>query len=84
MADVGTLMQQKTHPGNIRNRKIVDLHSAKVACKECSLHQLCLPRSINGSDLEKLDNIIERKKPLKRHDHLFQVGSSFNSIYVVR
>jgi len=77
-------MQQKTHSGNLRNKKVVDLHMVKVACKECSLHQLCLPRSINGSDLEKLDNIIERKKPLKRNEHLFQVGSLFNSIYVVR
>lgn len=77
-------MQQKTLPGNMRNKKVVDLHAAKVACKECSLHQLCLPRSINGSDLEKLDSIIERKKPLKRNEHLFQVGSSFHSIYVVR
>lgn len=67
-----------------RQNKIVDLHAAKVACQECSLNQLCLPSSIDGTDLDKLDNIIERKRPLKRNEHLFQVGSSFNSIYVVR
>lgn len=74
----------KTSQLKKRQNKVIDLHSVKVACKECSLHQLCLPRSINGSDLEKLDQIIERKRPLKRNEHLFQVGSSFNSIYVVR
>jgi CRP/FNR family transcriptional regulator len=68
----------------LSSNKIVDLLTSKVACKECSLHQLCLPSSINGSDLEKLDQIIERKRPLKRNEHLFQIGSLFNSIYVVR
>jgi len=68
----------------MQTKKVVNLHAVKVACNECSLHQLCLPRSINGSDLEKLDNIIERKKPLKRNEHLFQMGSKFHSIYVVR
>jgi CRP/FNR family transcriptional regulator len=73
-----------TQTKKYQNNKVIDLHSIKVACKECSLHQLCLPSSINGSDLEKLDNIIERKRPLKRNEHLFQVGSNFSSIYVVR
>ena len=77
-------MQQKTQPNRLRQKKVVDFHSVKVACRECSLHQLCLPRSITGADLDKLDSIIERKRPLKRNEHLFQVGVSFNSIYVVR
>lgn len=84
MIGAGELMQQKTQPGRLRQKKVVDFHSVKVACRECSLHQLCLPRSITGADLDKLDSIIERKRPLKRNEHLFQVGGSFNSIYVVR
>ena len=68
----------------MRDSKVIDLPSSKVSCNECSLHQLCLPQSISGNELEKLDNIIERKKPLKRNEYLFQVGSPFDSIYVVR
>ena len=68
----------------MRDRKVIDLPSSNVSCNECSLHQLCLPQSINGNELDKLDNIIERKKPLKRNEYLFQVGSPFDSIYVVR
>ena len=67
-----------------RPSKVVDLHAVKVACKECSLHQLCLPKSIDGKDLDKLDDIIQRKRPLKRGEHLFQIGFEFSSIYVVR
>ncbi|MBE9527477.1 MAG: fumarate/nitrate reduction transcriptional regulator Fnr [Proteobacteria bacterium] len=68
----------------MRDRKVIDLPSSNVSCNECSLQQLCLPQSINGNELDKLDNIIERKKPLKRNEYLFQVGSPFDSIYVVR
>ncbi len=75
---------QQIQPTKYVNKALFDLNATKVACQECSLHQLCLPRSIDGNDLDKLDNIIERKKPLKRNENLFQVGESFNSIYVVR
>ena len=68
----------------MRENKVIDLLTSNVSCNECSLHQLCLPQSINGPELDKLDQIIERKKPLKRNEHLFQVGSPFTSIYVVR
>ncbi len=85
MTEAGLVAEEKmTEQNKTRQNKVIDLHSAKVACKECSLHQLCLPRSINGSDLEKLDRIIERKKPLKRNEHLFHIGSPFATIYVVR
>ncbi len=84
MSETELDLEVKTPRKKTRQNKIVDILATKVACKECSLHQLCLPSSIDGSDLEKLDNIIERKRPLKRNDHLFQVGSQFTSIYVVR
>ncbi len=77
-------MELATHRKKTHQSKVVDILTTKVACKECSLHQLCLPSSIDGSDLEKLDRIIERKRPLKRNEHLFQVGGTFSSIYVVR
>lgn len=63
---------------------VVNIKAIKVACKDCSLHQLCLPKSINDTDMEKLDEIIQRKRPFKRGEHLFQVGQPFHSIFVVR
>lgn len=62
----------------------VNLDQIKVACKDCNLFQLCLPVGIDEKELEELDNIIKRRRPLKRGDHLFQVGSPFQSIYAVR
>lgn len=63
---------------------IVDLAHLKVACKDCNLFQLCLPVGISADDLERLDKIIKRRRPVKRGEHLFQVGDPFQAIYAVR
>ncbi len=56
----------------------------KVACQDCSLYQLCLPTGINDAELKMLDDIIRRRPPLKRGEHLFRVGNTFQAIYAVR
>jgi CRP/FNR family transcriptional regulator len=57
---------------------------AKVACKDCSLFSLCLPVGIERQDLEEVDRIIKRRRPIQRSDHLFVSGGEFHSIYAVR
>jgi CRP/FNR family transcriptional regulator len=63
---------------------VVKLDHIKVACKDCNLFQLCLPVGIDAKELEELDSIIKRRRPLKRGEHLFHVGTPFQSIYAVR
>jgi len=65
-------------------QNIIDLAKIKVACKNCSLFQLCLPVGIDEADLESLDRIIKRRRPVKRGEHLFHIGESFQAIYAVR
>ncbi|MCG7560915.1 MULTISPECIES: FNR family transcription factor [Pseudoalteromonas] len=55
-----------------------------ISCNNCSISQLCLPFSLNGNEMDKLDEIIERKKPLHKGDFLFESGSELNSIFAVR
>lgn len=55
-----------------------------IACQDCSLYQLCLPTGIDGPELKQLDDIIQRRPPLKRGEHLFRIGSRFQAIYAVR
>ena len=55
-----------------------------ISCNNCSISQLCLPFSLNGSEMDKLDEIIERKKPLHKGDFLFESGNALNSIFAVR
>jgi len=56
----------------------------QVHCSTCSLSSLCLPVSLNMTEMERLDNIIDKSKPLKKGDHLFHQGEAFTSVYAVR
>ncbi|MBK1693004.1 fumarate/nitrate reduction transcriptional regulator Fnr [Ectothiorhodospira mobilis] len=61
--------------------KIKDL---KVACKDCGLRELCLPVGVSVEDLEQLDGIILRKRPVHRGDRLYEAGHPMHSLYAVR
>ncbi len=61
-----------------------DLNRLKVACQDCSLFQLCLPVGLEEGDLELLDQIIKRRRPVNRGEHLFRAGDPFQSVYAVR
>ena len=70
--------------GEAETTSPIDLSRFKVACNDCNLFQLCLPVGVDKPDLELLDRIIKRRRPLKRGEHLFHTGSPFQSIYAVR
>ena len=56
----------------------------QVSCNTCSLSTLCLPVSLNMTEMERLDNIIEKSRPLKKGEHLFHQGSNFTNVYAIR
>ncbi|TVP90581.1 MAG: fumarate/nitrate reduction transcriptional regulator Fnr [Pseudomonadaceae bacterium] len=53
-------------------------------CKDCSLAAMCLPLSLQDEELDTLDSIVKRGRPLKKGDNLFRQGDPFNSIYALR
>ena len=53
-------------------------------CKDCSLASLCLPLALNSEDMDSLDEIVKRGRPLKKGDLLFRQGDSFSSVFAVR
>lgn len=53
-------------------------------CQDCSLATLCLPISLNFEDIDALNEIVKRGKPLKKGDFLFRQGDAFGSVYAVR
>ncbi|OOZ36269.1 fumarate/nitrate reduction transcriptional regulator Fnr [Solemya velesiana gill symbiont] len=65
-------------------RKIISFENIKVACENCSLVSLCLPMGLDPDDVEKLDEIVKRNRPLHRGDHLFREGDKFHSLFVVK
>ena len=64
--------------------RVISLSSIQVACETCSLHQLCLPLELSHSDIEELERIIRRRRPLQRGENLFQAGDPFTAIYAIR
>jgi len=62
----------------------VDLASLRRSCGHCSLRQLCLPAGIGPEDLERLDSLVRRRRPLKRDERLFHHGDASASVYVAR
>ncbi|ANF26996.1 MULTISPECIES: fumarate/nitrate reduction transcriptional regulator Fnr [Pseudomonadaceae] len=53
-------------------------------CKDCSLSGLCLPLSLNMQDMESLDEIVKRGRPLKKGETLFRQGDAFSSVFAIR
>ena len=55
-----------------------------IHCQNCSFSHLCLPVALNKTEIESLDDIIERKKPLQKTEKLVASGDKFSSLYAVR
>ncbi|MDM7860828.1 fumarate/nitrate reduction transcriptional regulator Fnr [Alteromonas sp. ASW11-36] len=55
-----------------------------IHCQTCSFSHLCLPLALNEEEMVSLDDIIERKKPLHKHDKLIKAGDKFHSLFAVR
>lgn len=55
-----------------------------IHCQNCSFSHLCLPVALNKTEIESLDDIIERKKPLHKGDTLIHTGDTFRSLFAVR
>ncbi len=59
-------------------------HSNSVRCGDCRLSGICLPLALDTDDVEQLDHIIQRGRPLRRDAHLFREGDPFESVFAVR
>ncbi|MCG6862742.1 MAG: fumarate/nitrate reduction transcriptional regulator Fnr [Chromatiaceae bacterium] len=64
--------------------KVISFETIRVACRNCTLGALCLPMGLTPDDVERLDDIVKRARPLHRGDFLFRNGQSFRSLYVVK
>ncbi len=63
---------------------VIDIQAVKAVCEQCSIQELCLPFGLGHQDLERLDHIIERKRPLAAGDFAYRTGDPFRALYAVR
>ena len=59
-------------------------HDYQVNCGNCRLNSICLPLALESEDIEQLDEIIQRSKPLQKSQHLYREGDDFQSVFAVR
>jgi CRP/FNR family transcriptional regulator len=59
-------------------------HDYKVSCSGCRLSPICLPIALQAPDIERLDAIVQRGRPLRKGDYVYREGQPFNSVYAVR
>jgi len=63
---------------------IISIANIKAACRECTLRELCLPLGLDGADLLQLEQLVRRRRPLKKGEYLFRHGDSLKSLFAVR
>lgn len=59
-------------------------HDFQVNCANCRLGSICLPFSLKAGEIDELDSIIQRSKPLQKGQHLYRESDEFKSVFAVR
>lgn len=59
-------------------------HMDTGTCSSCRLADLCIPIALEMEDVNKLEQIVSRGKPLAKGDHIYHEEDGFRSIYAVR
>lgn len=63
---------------------VINLDSVRNVCQQCGIYKLCLPVGLNLGDMDRLDRIIKRRRPLEKGEHLYRGGDDFHSIFALR
>lgn len=60
------------------------IHALKASCSDCSMHQLCLPMGLGEDDINKLDQIIGRRRKVAKDTLLYRMNDPFTNLYAIR
>jgi len=55
-----------------------------IHCQNCSMADLCIPFTLNDTEVSQLDEIIERKKPVQKGELICCAGEKLHSIFAIR
>jgi CRP/FNR family transcriptional regulator len=56
----------------------------QVTCRNCSLSELCIPRGLSQSDIDRIGEIVSRKKTLQKGEYLYRKGDRFRGILAIK
>lgn len=56
----------------------------KLSCSQCNLRELCFPYGMPEQDLNRLDAVVQRRRPMIKGEYLYREGDPAKAIYAVR
>ena len=56
----------------------------EVTCSSCNMRELCLPKDLEGEDMERMEGIVYARRRVRRGETPFTAGDAFQSVYSVR
>lgn len=59
-------------------------HDKRVSCGNCRLNAICLPISLHIDDIDRLNGIVQRGKPLQKGEYLYRASDVFDSVFAIR
>lgn len=63
---------------------VIDLGRLRTSCAQCSLQDLCLAGGVQLDDLDRLDGLVKKRRPMARGDVLYRAGAPLGSLFVAR
>jgi len=55
-----------------------------IACSNCNLRGLCLPLMMQDDELQRLDDLVETRRHVRRGQALFRTGDRFDAVFAIR
>jgi CRP/FNR family transcriptional regulator len=62
----------------------ININTIKEVCSNCNLRELCMPIGLNNDEMQRLDQVVAKRRRVKHGEHLFSSGDHFTSLYVIR
>lgn len=59
-------------------------HNYQISCGDCRLNTICLPLSLHSEEIDQLDDIVQRGRPLQKGQNIYHSGEEFTSVYALR
>lgn len=67
-----------------RHHISLTISALKAACSQCNLRELCLPYGLSENEMRQVDSLVGVRRRVKRQQHLYRAGESFEAIYAIR
>ncbi|MDX5444790.1 MAG: fumarate/nitrate reduction transcriptional regulator Fnr [Zoogloeaceae bacterium] len=56
----------------------------RAACSQCNLHELCLPVGMNAAEINRLDQLVDTRRKVRKGQALYRSGDPFEAIYAIK